>query len=76
MKNIAEILNSIRPEFDFNNSKDFIKEGMLDSFDLITLVAAIEEAFGIKIDGRDIVPENFNSLAAIEALASRSGRKK
>ena len=75
MKTILEILHDIRPEYDFAGASDFIKNGMLDSFDLVTLVSALEEEFSIKIDGLDIVPENFESIAAIERLIANSGGK-
>lgn len=71
MKALVEILNGIRPEFDFSASGDFIADGMLDSFDMITLVATLDKEYGISIDGVDIVPENFNNLQSIEALLSR-----
>jgi len=73
MKSILELLKEIRPEFDFSNDYNLIKDGILDSFDLITLVAAIEEEYAIKIDGSDIIPENFESIKAIEKLISKHG---
>ena len=74
MKNkIIEILNGIRPEFDFGTEINFISQGMLDSFDLITLVTELDESFGISIDGTDILPENFESAEAIEALLKKNG---
>jgi acyl carrier protein len=73
MKSIAEILKEIRPEFDFTASNDFIVDGMLDSFDMVTLVATLDKNFGISIQGTDIVPENFKNLQAIEALLRKSG---
>jgi acyl carrier protein len=76
MKSVLEILSSIRPEADFAGSKDFFEEGLLDSFDLITLVSALEEDFSIRIDGLAIVPENFSSVAAIEGLVAESEKKK
>lgn len=69
---IIKILSGIRPEFDFNNASDFIEEGMLDSFDIVTLVTELEDAFGIEIDGESILPENFASVEAICALISNS----
>ena len=36
---ILKILSEIRPEFDFKTSQDFFEDGMLDSFDLVTLVS-------------------------------------
>nr|WP_199156617.1 acyl carrier protein [Pedobacter sp. ASV2] len=76
MKNqIIDILNEIRPEFDFGSETNFISQGMLDSFDLITLVTELDEAFGISVDGTDILPENFESVDSIEALVIKNGAK-
>ena len=57
MRNLVEILSEIRPEFDFKTSEDFIEDGYIDSFDLITLVATIEKEYGIKIKGTEILRE-------------------
>jgi acyl carrier protein len=73
MKPIAEILKEIRPEFDFTASNDFMADGMLDSFDMVTLVAALDKTFGISIPGTDIVPENFQNIGTIEALLRKCG---
>ena len=48
---------------------------MLDSFDVLTLVTDLEEKFGVKIDGGDILPENFGSIEAIENLIVKSDAK-
>jgi len=69
---IVEILTDIRPEFDFSQENvNFIEEGMLDSFDLVTLVSELGETFGISITGIDIVPENFSSVDNIESLLKK-----
>ena len=73
MTRIAQILAGIRPEFDFSTSDDFISDGMLDSFDVMTLVAELDRQYGVSIDGLDIVPENFRSVAAIEAVLRKNG---
>lgn len=73
MNELFRILNTIRPEFDFENSEDFIADGYLDSFDLVTLVAEIEERYDCLIDALDIVPENFISCKAILATIVKNG---
>ena len=73
MKPLSDILKEIRPEFDFTTSQDFMADGMLDSFDMVTLVASLDKTFGISIQGTDIVPENFKNLQSIEALLRRCG---
>ena len=73
---IVKILTELRPEFDFTQEGvDFIEEGMLDSFDLVTLVSELDSTFGISIDGVDILPENFSSVDAIAALLIKNGAK-
>lgn len=70
---ILTLLADIRPEFEFDNVENYFEEGMLDSFDLVTLVAALEEKYGVKIDGAEILPENFANADAIVALLKKSG---
>jgi len=72
---IIEILTDIRSEFDFNEDVNFFQNGMLDSFDIVTLVTALDEEYKISIDGKDIIPDNFSSLNAIESLLSKYGAK-
>ncbi|MGD0259382.1 MAG: acyl carrier protein [Verrucomicrobiota bacterium] len=73
MKSLPEILKEIRPEFDFTASSDFIADGMLDSFDLMTLVATLDKTYGISIQGTDIVPDNFKNLQTIGVLLRQCG---
>lgn len=73
MEEIREILIDTRPEYDFLDDVDFIESGMLDSFDVLTLVTELEEKFNIRINGSDILPENFCSIKAIENLIVKSG---
>jgi len=69
---LLELLADIRPEFDFAESTNFIEEGMLDSFDIVSLVTAIDDKYQVAIDGVDIIPENFSNLESIESLINKS----
>jgi acyl carrier protein len=72
MKNkIKEVLEDIRPEFDFDDSDNFLEDGMLDSFDLITLVSSLDETFKISIEGTEMTPENFQNINTIENLVKK-----
>lgn len=73
MERIIKILTELRPEFDFTEDVNFIEEGMLDSFDVINLVTALDDQFGISIDGMDVLPENFASIEKIEMLLKKNG---
>lgn len=70
---ILEILREIRPEEDFASSTDFVADGLLDSFDVITLVSDLDRAYAISLDGSEIVAGNFRNVEAIEALLRRHG---
>ena len=71
---VIEILTDLRPEFDFSQEGvNFIEEGMLDSFDVVSLVDALDNEYNIVIDGIDIVPENFSSLDSIIELLKKNG---
>ena len=73
MNALAELLKGIRPEFDFTVSRDFITDGMLDSFDMVTLVATLDKTYSISIDGVDIIPEHFQNLDTIATLLRKYG---
>ena len=73
MSKVSVILAQISEGVNFSQSNDFFADGMLDSFDLITLVSELDQAYGISIDGLDIIPTNFCSVVAIEALLTRNG---
>lgn len=72
---IYAMLREIRPQFDFENSEDFVEDGYLDSFDVVTLVDMIQSEFDILIDGLDVLPENFVSVKAICELIGKNGGK-
>ena len=72
---ILSILDDIRPEFDFVNSSDFIEDGYLDSFDVVTIIDELEKEFGIVVDGLAVIPENFVSVESIEELINQSDKR-
>ena len=71
MDKLMKILWEINPDIDFETEDALIEGGMLDSFDIVTLVAEIDDAFGIEIPAEALIPENFNSAEAIFALIQR-----
>ena len=74
-KQVINILQEIRPEFDFSEDLDFIEQGMLDSFDVMSLVTSLDEEFGISIDGMDILAPNFATVESIINLLKKNGVK-
>lgn len=71
MEKILEILQSIRSDVDFESEKSLIDDGILDSFDIVSIVGELCDEFEITITVDDMEPENFNSVEAILALVER-----
>lgn len=65
---ILDILTELRPDVDFETERALITKGILESFDIVSLVSELSDEFDITIRPKDLVPENFNSLDAICAL--------
>lgn len=49
----------------FTDSDSFLEQGIIDSTGVLELVFFVEEQFGIKVADREMVPENFDSIANI-----------
>ena len=71
MQELIEILEELHPEVDFETCDDLVDGKILDSFDIVTLVAEINDHFDVAIPVGELVPENFNSVAALCALIER-----
>lgn len=68
---ILEILNDINEDVDYETETALIDDGILDSFDIVSLVSELNSNFDINITVVDLVPENFNTLSAMTALVER-----
>lgn len=65
---LMEILGRLRPELEFEKEDKLIDDGILDSFDLVSLIGEINDAFDVEVSFDDIEPENFNSVEAMLGL--------
>ena len=68
MEKVMEILKELRPDVDFENCTTLIDDGILDSFDIVSLIGELTDAFDVEISFDDIDPEDFNSAESIYAL--------
>jgi D-alanine--poly(phosphoribitol) ligase subunit 2 len=68
---ILEIVGQIRPDVDFEDEKSLIDGGVLDSFDIVSIISDLNDEFDISIRITELKPENFNSVEAILALVER-----
>ncbi len=71
MEKILEILEELHSDIDFMQEDKLVDNKILDSFDLVTLVSELCEAFDIEITAKDFVPDNFNSVKSMHLMVER-----
>lgn len=71
MDGLLQIMQEMHPEVDFETCTTLIDDKIFDSFDIITLVAEINDQLDVAIPAEELIPENFNSYAALKALVER-----
>lgn len=72
---ILAILKDIKPDEAFEESSDFLEDGLLDSFDIVTLVGDLEAQFSVVVSALDIRPQYFKSIASIRELVQKSTKR-
>lgn len=71
---ILKILADLRPDVEFEEETKLIDGGVLDSFDIVTLVHELNEEFDVDVSVDDLVPDNFNSVDAMVELVEEQSK--
>ncbi len=71
MDELLDILKEVNADIDFETCDTLYDDGLLDSFDIVSIVGELNDTFDIEIKPVDIVPENFNSAEAMWAMVRR-----
>ena len=71
MEQLIEILKELHPDVDYETEEGLVDDGILDSLDIVTLVTEINDRFDVSIPPEELVPDNFNSAAALWALIEK-----
>ena len=71
METLLEILEDIKPGVDYENCVTLIDDKIFDSFDIISTINEINDAFDIAIPASEIVEENFNSAKGLWNMIQR-----
>jgi acyl carrier protein len=61
----------IKPGDIIDTSESLLEQGFIDSVGVMTLVLFLEDVYKINVEEDDLVPENFESLKAIENYVKR-----
>jgi acyl carrier protein len=51
-----------------------VQTGVIDSLMLVEVIDTLEAQLGIRVEGEELVPENFESLAAMAAYVAKKRR--
>ena len=51
--------------------ESLLESGTIDSMGVLQLVAFLEQTYSVKVEDDDLVPENFDTIAAITAFVER-----
>lgn len=68
MEQLFELLEEIRPDVDFRTLEGLVTGSYIDSFDIVSIINAVEDEYSIEIPVESMLPENFESAAAIMNL--------
>ena len=71
MKNLLSILEDLHPDVDFETCDTLIDDGIIDSFDIVSIISEVNDAYDVVIPPEEILPENFNSAQALFELIER-----
>ena len=71
MERLLEILEELHSDVDYSSCDTLVDDGILDSFDIVSLVTEVNDEFDVKIPASEIVPENFNSAERLWDLIQR-----
>lgn len=71
MDELMEILEDICPDVDFEEEEALVDDKILSSFDILSIISEISEAFAITLSPAEIIPENFNSVKRLWAMIER-----
>ena len=71
MDELIEILSGLGIDADLEHCTDLVDGGYIQSLDIVSIIAELSDAYDITIPAREIIPENFNSAAAMFDMVQR-----
>ena len=71
LDDVIEVLEDVKEDVDYENEDALVDGHVWDSFDILAVISALNDEFDISIPATEIVPTNFNSIAAMEAMVKR-----
>lgn len=71
MEKLLKLLKTFNTSITVDMDKKLVTDGVIDSVDIVSLIAELEEEFGISIPMEDVIEDNFDSVSAIWNMIQR-----
>ena len=71
MNELLTILRELHPDIDFDTATGLVEDSVLTSLDIVTIVTEVADRLDVNIPAEEILPENFDSAAALWQLIQR-----
>lgn len=71
MNELLTILRELHPDIDFETATGLVEDSVLTSLDIVTIVTEVADRLDVNIPAEKILPENFDSAAALWQLIQR-----
>jgi len=71
MEELLEILEDMYPDVDFATEDELVSGKIFNSFDIISIIAEVNDVFDVSIPAEEITTENFDSAEALYRLIQR-----
>ena len=65
MNELLTILRELHPDIDFETATGLVEDSVLTSLDIVTIVTEVADRLDVNIPAEEILPENFDSAAAL-----------
>ena len=71
MNELLTILRELHPDIDFETATGLVEDSVLTSLDIVTIVTEVADRLDVNIPAEEILPEHFDSAAALWQLIQR-----
>ncbi len=71
MEELIDILSELKPGIDFLTEENLVEDGLIDSFDIISIIGKLSDEYDIQFPIMQVTPENFESAKTIYALVCK-----
>lgn len=75
MDELMNLIKAAVQNADFENSRNYVDDGLIDSLDIVEIIALIEEKYQIELNPEDIDPDNFETIEKMWDMISKYKKK-